>query len=143
MKYTSVVSDSLYYLRRFTKHGKNFKQPVLIYIQTLTVKINLSRAGCILPVSVYMCTIRLTELKLLGKTLNKHHAIRRHFSKMQLVSYYFTRFCMNQYPSFIYTKNQPYIIPIVGLRFFLQDTGIEKPDYIENAKWNCKKNRQH
>ena len=45
---------------------------------------------------------------------------------------------MNQYPSFIYTKTQPYIFPNLGLRFgfffflflFLQDTGIEKPDYV-------------
>ena len=36
------------------------------------------------------------------------------------------RFCMYQYPSFIYTKTQPYIFPILG---FLQETGIEKPDY--------------
>ena len=27
------------------------------------------------------------------------------------------RFCMNQYPGFIHTETQPYIFPIVGLRF--------------------------
>ena len=39
------------------------------------------------------------------------------------------QFCINQYPSFIYTKTQPYIFPFVRLCFFfLQDTRIEKPD---------------
>ena len=40
---------------------------------------------------------------------------------------------------YIYTKTQPYIIPIVGLGFspfffffFLQDAEIEKPDYTVN-----------
>ena len=28
------------------------------------------------------------------------------------------RFCVNQYPSFIYTKTQTCIFPIVGIRFF-------------------------
>ena len=37
------------------------------------------------------------------------------------------RLCMNQYPSFIYTKIQPYIFPMLGLRF-LQGTGFEKSD---------------
>ena len=36
---------------------------------------------------------------------------------------------MNQYPSFIYTKTQPYIFQIIGY-VFLQDTGIEKPKYV-------------
>ena len=75
-----------------------------------------------------MCTIRIIEhLQLLGKTLNQYHAKCMRFSKMQLVLIAIKRFCMNQYPSFIYTKTQPYIFPIVGLRF-LRDTGIKKPD---------------
>ena len=39
---------------------------------------------------------------------------------------------MNQYPSFICKKTPPYIFPTVELQFFLQDTGIEKPDYLYN-----------
>ena len=47
----------------------------------------------------------------------------------------YSGFCMNQYPSVLYTKTQPYIFPIVGLCFFffffffVQETGIEKSDY--------------
>ena len=50
---------------RFTKRDKNFKQSVLIYIQTYiqtsTEQINVSRDGCILGV-LYMCTIRVIEI---------------------------------------------------------------------------------
>ena len=31
---------------------------------------------------------------------------------------------------YINKKNQPYICPMLRLRFALQGTGIEKPDYI-------------
>ena len=58
------------------------------------------------------------------------------FYKVQSVVYYYNhfriavqRFWMNQYISFIDTKNQPYIFLMLGLRF-LQGTGIENPDYI-------------
>ena len=37
----------------------------------------------------------------------------------------------SDYPIFICTKTQPYIFPIVGLRFFFaRHTGIEKPDKV-------------
>ena len=37
-----------------------------------------------------MCTIRLIELKLLGKTLNQYHEKCMRFSEMQLVSHCYT-----------------------------------------------------
>ena len=40
---------------------------------------------------------------------------------------------MNQYPSFIYTKTQPYIFPIVGLRFFCTIEDLRNPTNIQHT----------
>ena len=45
---------------------------------------------CILPVCMYMCTVRLIELKLLDKALNQYHAKCMRCSKMQVVSHSYT-----------------------------------------------------
>ena len=41
---------------------------------------------------------------------------------------------MNQYPSFIYTKTQPFFFPTAGLHV-LQNTGIKKPTTIFTPLW--------
>ena len=54
-----------YNTRHFTKCDNNFKQLMLIYIQTSTVQINLPRAGCILGLFyllAYTCVLNFNSL---------------------------------------------------------------------------------
>ena len=84
---------------------------------------------------MYMCTIRLIELTVASQT-SKPVSCKMHPFLQNAIKFCIAiqRFCMKQYPSFIYVKTQLYIFPMLGLRFFflffLQTTGIEKPDYM-------------
>ena len=49
--------------------------------------------------------------------------------KLKLFRIAIQLFCMNLDISKLYTKMQPYIFQMLGLRF-LQSTGIEKPNYL-------------
>ena len=83
--------------------------------------------GSILPISIYMCTVR-KNLQLLGKTLNQYHAKCMLFSKINSFRIAIQRFCMNHYPSLIYTKIQPYIFPMLRLRFFGKVQELKNPN---------------
>ena len=59
---------------------------MLIYKQTSTVQINLSRVGCTF-VSIYMCTMRLKELTVAWQKSKPISCKMHAFSKMQLLSH--------------------------------------------------------
>ena len=82
-----------------------------------------------LPVSIYMCTMRLIELTVAWQN-SKPVSCKMHAFLQNAISFVllYRGFFMNQYPSFIHTKIQPYIFPMLVL--FLQGTGIEKLDYV-------------
>ena len=74
-----------------------------------------------------MCTIRLIDLSVAWQNSKpvscKMNAFLQTANSFALLNSGFV-----WYSSFISTKTQPYIFPIAGLRFVLQDTRIEKPD---------------
>ena len=86
--------------------------------------------GCILPVSIYMCTIRLIELKLLGKTLNQYHEKCMRFSAMQLVSHCYTAVLYEPISRLkIYKNSAVYLsdVRITLLFFFCKVEELRKP----------------
>ena len=107
---------------------------MLIYIQTSTVQINLSRSlvhiGCILPVSKYICTIHIIELTVAWQN-SKPASCKMHALFQNAISFALLRIqrcCMNQYPSFIYRISAVYHSDGRLTYLFLQDTGMQNPD---------------
>ena len=92
-----------------------------------------------------MCVIRVIELTVAWQNSKQYHAKCMRFSKMQLVPQCYTALLYEPISTlYILIKNQPYIFPMLGLRFFYVCvcvcvyyffffvfffTGIEKPDY--------------
>ena len=105
-------------------------QSVLTYIQTWTVKIKLSRVGCILPVSIYMylCTIHLTELTVAWQN-SKPVQNAGIFSKMQLISNCYKAELYESISKLFYIyKKTAVSLSDCRVTFFLASTGIESPD---------------
>ena len=85
--------------------------------------------GCILPVSIYMCTMRLIELTVAWQNSKPVQCKMHAFIQNSIsFSHCYTMVLYEPISKLYMYKNSVIYLSDCRVTFFLQGTGIEKPD---------------